>query len=155
MALCDFQSEAAPGPPLPSHPSSCRLPSVLHSGPRLGCFGDKDVLSFFLGELHPSCTFPYFRAWAVLGKWTWNHLSPSLHAEETKAPRAKWLFQGSLLDRTGLMMTLSPGFSPPGFGWRGQPLSPVPSLPWPLIFSSKNSLLPSKVLRVQYYPDLS
>ena len=55
------------------------LPSVVHSGPGLGCSGDKDVLSCFLGELHPSCTLPDSRAWVVLGKGTWNHLSPSLH----------------------------------------------------------------------------
>jgi len=126
MALCDFQSEAAPGPPLPSpslYLQTPLLPSVVHSGTWLGCCGDKDVLSCFPGELHPSCTFPYSRAWAVLGKATWNHLRSSLHAEETKAPRARWLFQGSLLDRAGLMMTISPGFNPPGFGGGGDSLS--------------------------------
>ena len=63
------------------------LPSLVHSGPGLGCSGDKDVLSCFLGEVHPSCTLPYSRAWVVLGKGTWNHLSPYLHAEETKTPK--------------------------------------------------------------------
>ena len=51
------------------------------------------------------------------------------------------------------MMTLSPGFSPPGL--KGGLLSPGSFLPWPLFFSSKKSLLPGKALRVQYYPDLA
>ena len=80
----------------PAHPSSCRLLSSLQlctqTGPQLGCSGDKDVLSCFLGELHRSCTLPYSRACVVLGKGTWNQLSPSLHAEETKAPRGEVAF---------------------------------------------------------------
>ena len=50
-------------------------------------------------------------------------------------------------------MTLSPGFSPPGL--KGGPLSPGSFLPWPLFFSSKKSLSPSKGLRIPYYPDLA
>ena len=100
-------------PPIPP-PETPLLPSAEHSGTPLGCSGDKDALSCFLGDFQVSCTLPYSRAWVVLGKVTWNHLSPSLHAEETKAPRGGgWLFQGSLIVWTGLM-TLSPGFSPPG-----------------------------------------
>ena len=78
------------------------LPSLVHSGPGLGCSGDKDVLSCFLGEVHPSCTLPYSRAWVVLGKGTCNHLSPTLHAEETKAPRGEVAFpsQFTCQDRT-------------------------------------------------------
>ena len=78
------------------------LPSVVHSGPGLGGSGDKDVLSCFLRELHPSCTLPYSRAWVVLGKGTCNHLSPSLHAEETKVPRGEVAFpsQFTCQDRT-------------------------------------------------------
>ena len=83
--------------PVPSLPSlllqTPLLPSVVHSaGPWLGWSGDKDVLSCFLGEPHPSCTLPYSRAWVVLGKATWNHLSPTLHTEETKAPRGEVAF---------------------------------------------------------------
>ena len=89
-------AEAALGPHLSSHPSSCSFLSSLQlytqTGPRLGCSGDKDVLSCFLGELHPSCTLPYSRACVVLGKGTWNQLSPSSHAEETKAPRGEVAF---------------------------------------------------------------
>ena len=103
---CDSLVEAARGPRLPSHPSSCRLLSSLQvctqTGPRLGCSGNKDVLSCFLGELHPSCTLPYSRAWVVLGKGTWNRLSPALNAEETKAPRGEEAFpsQFSCQDKT-------------------------------------------------------
>ena len=88
-------------PPIPP-PETPHLPSAVHSGTPLGCSGDKDALSCFLGELHPSCTLPYFRAWVVLGKGTWNHLSPSLHAEETKAPEGEVAFpsQFTCQDRT-------------------------------------------------------
>ena len=83
--------------------TSSPLPSLLlrllsslqlcaQTGTRLGCSGDKDVVSCFLGERHPSCTLPYSRAWVVLGKGTSNHLSPSLHAEETKAPKGEVAF---------------------------------------------------------------
>ena len=51
------------------------------------------------------------------------------------------------------MMTLSPGFSPPGL--KGGLLSPGSFLPWPLFFSSKKSLFPSKGLRIPCYPDLA
>ena len=104
--LCHSLVEAALGPRLPSHPSSCRLLSSLQlctqTGPQLGCSGDKDVLGCFLGELYSSCTLPYSRACVVLGKGTWNHLSPSLHAEETKAPRGQVAFpsQFTCQDRT-------------------------------------------------------
>ena len=49
------------------------------------------------------------------------------------------------------MMTLSPGFSPLGLEWAS--LSSV--IPPMISVSFKKSLLPSKALRVQYYPDLA
>ena len=63
----------------------------------------------------------------------------------------RWLFQATSHVRTGLMMTLSPGFSPLGLEWAS--LSSV--IPPMISVSFKKSLLPSKALRVQYYPDLA
>ena len=79
------------------------LPSVVHSDrSSVGMQWRQECPQSFLGELHPPCTLPYSRALVVLGKGTWNHLSPSLHVEETKAPRGQVAFpsQFSCQDRT-------------------------------------------------------
>ena len=102
--LCDSLAEAAQGPPLPSHPSSwdssppfsCALGYSAGMQWRQGC---PQLLPRWAS---PSCTLLYSRAWVVLGKGTWNHLSPSLHAEETKAPKREVAFpsQFTCQDRT-------------------------------------------------------
>lgn len=50
------------------------------------------ILGHFLGDLFPSPTLSYSRAWTVTGEGIWNHLNPSSHAEETEASRRKVAF---------------------------------------------------------------
>ena len=120
------------------------LPSVVHSaGPWLGCSGDKDVLSCFLGEPHPSCTLPYSRAWVVLGKATWNHLSPTLHTEETKAPRGEVAFPSQFTCQDKTHDDSQPRVQPTR-PWGG-PLSPGSSLHGLCFSPLRNPSSPVKV----------
>ena len=100
-------------PPIPP-PETPLLPSVVNSGTWLGCSGDKDALSCFLGELPhpvPSFTPEPGLSW---GKGPGIIEAPHYMLRKPRLQRGRWLFQAGSLVRTGLLMTLSPGFSPPG-----------------------------------------
>lgn len=153
MSLLISLAEAAwtsPSPPI-APPADSSPPSVVHSDRssvgmqwRQGC-----PLSCFLGELHPPCTLP---TQSLRCPGDLESSKPSLHAEETKAPRGQVAFSSQFTCQTGLMMTLSPGFSPSG-SREGLSPSVIPSMI--SLVSFKKSLLPGKALRVQYYPDLA